>query len=246
LERAPVRNAASGADALAVRGLRAGYGRKLVVFDVDIHVGAGEIVALAGHNGAGKTTTLKAIFGILPPAGGSISYFGSDRTRASPRSNVIDGMSLIPAERFVFGDLTVRENLLLGGWHVRSAGAKQRNADRAARLFPILRERESQRAGTMSGGEQRMLSLGIALMSEPRLLLLDEPSLGLGPAIVLELFDTIRLLAEEEGLSVLLLEQNIGQALRIADRFYAMRNGRIILEETAALMRRRHDYWDLF
>ena len=233
-------------EALAVKGLCAGHARQQVVFDVDLHVGCGEIVALVGHNGAGKTTTLQTIFGILPPLGGSIAYFGADRTHAGPRANVQAGMSLIPSERFVFGDLTVRDNLLLGALHRVPADERRRRRQQVARLFPILAERESQIAGTLSGGQQRMVSLGLALMSGPRLLLLDEPSLGLAPAIVIEIFATIRRLADEHGLSVLLLEQNIGQALRVADRFYVMRNGRIILEESAAQMAARGDYWDLF
>jgi len=227
-------------------GLRAGYGRKEVVFDVDLHVEQGEIVAIVGHNGAGKTTTLQTIFGMLPAHGGTITYFGQDRTRSSPRRNVLGGMSLIPAEHFVFPDLTVRENLQLGALHQKSAERKKQRLARVLELFPILAERESQLGGTMSGGQQRMLSLGIALMSEPKLLLLDEPSLGLAPAVVIDIFKAIRKLADEDGLSVLLLEQNIGQALRIADRFYVMRNGRIILEETNAQMAARKDYWDLF
>jgi len=231
---------------VAASGLCAGYGRKQVVFDVDLRVDEGEIVAIVGHNGAGKTTTLHTIFGMQPLQGGALTYLGEDVARSTPRRNVQRGMSLIPAERFVFPDLTVRENLLLGALYQKSADARKRRWDRVHALFPILGEREAQLAGTMSGGQQRMLSLGLALMSEPKLLLLDEPSLGLAPTIVIEIFSAIRKLANEDGLSVLLLEQNIGQALRIADRFYVMRSGRVILEESAAQMGARNDYWDLF
>ncbi len=234
------------ANVIDVRGLKAGYGKKQVVFDVDLHVKRGEIVAIVGHNGAGKTTTLKTIFGMLPPLGGSISYLGQDVSKKNTQDNVKLGMSLIPAERFVFGGLTVHENLLLGALHEKKADLVSERRKMVDAQFPILVNRRAQAAGTMSGGQQRMVSLGLAMMSGPKLLLLDEPSLGLAPAVVIEIFDTIRKLADTQGLSVLILEQNIGQALRVTDRFYAMRSGRIILEETAAQMRARKDYWDLF
>ena len=229
-----------------VKNLQAGYARKQVVFDVNLHVKRGEVVAIVGHNGAGKTTTLKTIFGMLPAMGGSIVYFGNDVSKSNTSANVKAGMSYIPSERFVFGNLTVRENLLLGALHEKSTDVVDKRRETVHGQFPILVERNAQAAGTMSGGQQRMVSLGLAMMSGPKLLLLDEPSLGLAPSIVIEIFETIRKLADREGLSVLILEQNIGQALRIADRFYAMRSGRIILEETAAQMRERKDYWELF
>ena len=233
-------------DLLVLSGLQAGYGRKHVVFDLDLHLRPGEIVTIIGHNGAGKTTTLKTIFGMLPPIGGSVTYRGHDVTRSTCRRNVLRGMSYIPAERFVFSDLSVQDNLRLGAMHEKSGAARDTRRNRVHEMFPLLRERAAQRAGTMSGGQQRMLSLGLAMMSNPTLLLLDEPSLGLAPALVAEIFDGVRRLADEEGLTVLLLEQNVGQALRIADRAYVMRAGRIILEETADEMRSRKDYWDLF
>ena len=234
------------AEVLAVDGLDGGYGRKRVVFDLALHVGEGEVVAVLGHNGAGKTTTIKTILGLLPAHAGRIVYLGDDVTTSSTRRNVKAGMSLIPSERFVFGDLSVRDNLLLGGANEPSAEVRAARMQRVHELFPILDERAGQLAGTMSGGQQRMVSLGLSLMAGPRLLMLDEPSLGLAPAVVQQLFDAVRGLADDEGLSVLLLEQNVGQALRICDRVYVMRAGRMILEETAAQMRRRESYWDLF
>ena len=233
-------------DLLVLSGVQAGYGKKQVVFDVDLHLRPGEIVTIVGHNGAGKTTLLKTIFGMLPALGGSITYQGADVTQASCRRNVLRGMSFIPAERFVFADLSVLDNLRLGAMHVRDGQERDSRRARVHQMFPLLAERMAQRAGTMSGGQQRMLSLGLAMMSGPKLLLLDEPSLGLAPALVAEIFAGVRQLADEEGLSVLLLEQNVGQALRIADRAYVMRSGRIILEETASQMRQRPDFWDLF
>lgn len=229
---------------LRVHDLRCAYGRKEVVFGVSLSVGEGEVVSLFGHNGAGKTTVIKTVIGALAPRAGSITYAGDDITGHSPRANVRRGMALIPSERFVFADLTVTDNLLLGAPGV-SAAERDRRLHSVYELFPILEERAKQLAGTMSGGQQRMVSLGLALMTEPRLLLLDEPSLGLAPAVVGSIFDAIRRLADN-GLSVLLLEQNVGQALRISDRVSVMRTGRVILEESAEQMRRRDSYWDLF
>lgn len=231
---------------LRIEGLCAGYGRKGVVFDVNIHVDAGEVVTLLGHNGSGKTTTIKTVLGLFPAQGGRIHYRGRDVTGAGFRSNVHAGMALIPSERFVFPDLTVIDNLLLGGANERDTSRRKDRLERVYELFPILRERRDQLAGTMSGGQQRMLSLGLLLMAGPKLLMLDEPSLGLAPAIVEQIFDRVRALADEEGLAVLLLEQNVGQALRITDRVYVMRAGRVIVEETAEQMRQRTSYWDLF
>lgn len=237
---------AAGGPLLRTEGLGGGYGRKQVVFDVNLRVAEGEIVAVIGHNGGGKTTTLKTIFGMLPAMSGTVTYRGADVTRLSCRAHVKAGMSLIPAERFVFGDLTVRDNLMLGAAHEASADVRRERFDRVHSIFPTLAERASQRAGTMSGGQQRMLSLGMALMAGPRLLLLDEPSLGLAPALVTDIFSRVRDFADSDGLSVVILEQNVGQVLRIADRIYALRSGRIFLEETAEQMRARDQYWDLF
>jgi branched-chain amino acid transport system ATP-binding protein len=236
----------AGPHLLVVDGLHTGYGRKQVVFDVSLHVGRGEIVALLGHNGSGKSTTVRSVLGLLPATAGTIRYRDRDVTGVSSSHRVKDGMALIPSERFVFADLTVLDNLLLGCGTERSDKVRQQRLDQVYELFPVLRERSAQRAGTMSGGQQRMLSLGLALMSAPKLLMLDEPSLGLAPIVVEQLFDTVARLAREEGLSVLLLEQNVSQALRVLDRAYVMRSGRVILEESAEQMRARDSYWDLF
>ena len=237
---------ASTGDLLKVDGLSAGYGHKSVVFDATLRVGGGEIVTMIGHNGAGKTTTLRAICGLNRPFGGKVEYNGRDVTAQTCSHKVKLGMSFIPAERFTFSQLTVQDNLLLGGLPTRSAEMREQLRERVFAMFPVLRERSGQIAGTMSGGEQRMLSLSIALMANPKLLLLDEPSLGLAPAIVQRIMDLVRNEATEHGLAVLLVEQNVAQALRVADRVYVMRSGRIILEETAASMRSRPQLWDLF
>jgi len=232
-------------DLLAVSGLGAGYGSRQVVFDVNVRVGKGEVVLVLGHNGAGKTTLLKSVFGLLRPFQGAVHYLGDDVTRQSCASRVRRGMAFIPAERAVFGDLSVLENLKLGAIGA-PASEVGRRLEWINALFPVLAERRTQAAATMSGGQQRMLSLGIALMSEPKLLLVDEPSLGLSPKLVQEVMDKIRELADTVGLSVLMLEQNVIQGLRVADRVYVIRSGRLLLEETAEQMRARGQWWDLF
>jgi branched-chain amino acid transport system ATP-binding protein len=231
---------------LDVEGLRAGYGRKEVVFGVDLHVEAGEIVTLMGHNGAGKSTTLRTVLGTLPARGGRISLDGADVTSASSKQNVARGMALVPSERFVFPDLSVHDNLMLGLGALRDKDERRRRIDEVHELFPLLAEREAQLAGTMSGGQQRMLSLGVLLSTNPKLLMLDEPSLGLAPTIVEQIFGVVRRLADEQGLAVLLVEQNVPASLSITDRVYGIRNGRIFLDESVDEMRARDTYWDLF
>ena len=235
-----------GGPTLELRNLQAGYGRKQVVFDLDLTVGRGEIVTILGHNGSGKSTTIKTVLGLTPALGGHVFYNGRDVTRAGTKANVKAGMAMIPSERFVFPDLTVLDNLLLGGANERDPARRKQRMEQDYELFPILAERRTQMAGTMSGGQQRMLSLGLLLMAGPRLLMLDEPSLGLAPAVVVQIFEAVRSLTVSEGLSVLLLEQNVGAALKITDRVYVMRSGRSILEETVEQMLARPSYWDLF
>ena len=231
---------------LEVEGLAAAYGKRAVLFDVSIAVRPGEIVAVLGHNGAGKTTLLRSIFGLMSPTGGSVRYAGREIAGRAYHRNVKDGISFTPAEAPVFRELTVRDNLTLGGFTVPRGPAKDARLADILAFFPILREREKQLAGTLSGGQQRMLAVGIALMTQPRLMLLDEPSLGLAPAIVQQLLQQIHELARRDGLSVVLVEQNVRAALRVADRAYFIRTGRIILEEEGSVARARDSYWDLF
>jgi branched-chain amino acid transport system ATP-binding protein len=246
VQESPAPTAQAAADVLNVRELTAGYARKPVVFDATLRVAAGEIVTMVGHNGAGKTTTLRAICGLNKPFSGTVEYNGRDVSGQTCSQKVKLGMSFIPAERFTFGQLSVSDNLLLGSLPTRSPELREQLRERVFEMFPVLRSRAGQLAATMSGGEQRMLSLGIAIMADPKLLLLDEPSLGLAPAIVQRIMDLVRSLATEHGLAVLLVEQNVAQALRVADRVYVMRSGRIILEESAEDMRKRPQLWDLF
>jgi branched-chain amino acid transport system ATP-binding protein len=236
----------NGAPLLEVRGLSAGYGQRQVVFDVDFSVREGEIVTILGHNGAGKTTTLKSLFGLIRPLSGSVTYRGHEIVGRAPADNVRAGMSFTPPEHYVFPDLSVLNNLKLGGITEKSDERKRDRLARIYEIFPVLEERSKQLAGTMSGGQQRMVGLAIALMAGPKLMLLDEPSLGLAPSLVDQLMDAVRKLADEYAISVVLLEQNVAAALNHADRAYIMRSGRIILEEPADTMRARGHWWDLF
>ncbi len=237
---------AGSAPLLRVEGLDTGYGAKPVVFGVSLEVRAGEVVCLMGHNGAGKTTTLKAVSGLLPAWRGRVVLDGQPVERASSAERVRRGLALVPQERFVFADLSVAENLDLGAFSVPDPRVAQERRRKVLELLPVLAERRRQRAGTLSGGEQRMLSLGMALMMAPRLLLLDEPSLGLAPRLVERIMATIERIVRQERVTVLLVEQNVRQALPIADRVYIMRTGRLILEETGTAMAARGEWWDLF
>jgi branched-chain amino acid transport system ATP-binding protein len=217
---------------LEVRGLRISYGGINAVKGIDLEVNRGEMVALIGANGAGKTTTLKAICGIVQPAGGKVHYDGADVTGAPSYSLVERGLALVPEGRGVFGRLTVEENLLMGAYSRREGAAVKRDLERVYELFPRLRERRRQTGGTLSGGEQQMLAIGRALMSAPKLLLLDEPSMGLAPLMVQRIFDTIRRVAAE-GVTVLLVEQNAKVALELSARGYVMESGHIALADSA-------------
>lgn len=219
---------------LEVSSLDLRYGAIRAVKDVSLTVGKGELVALLGANGAGKSSTLRAIAGAHKPASGAIRLNGEDVTNFSPERMVRNGVAMVPETRDVFPDLTVAENLRLGAFTRRAdrAGVEEDTA-RMFRLFPILSERAAQAAGTLSGGEQQMLVVARALMSRPRLLLLDEPSLGLAPTIVGRIFDMLAEL-KDSGLTMLLVEQNVSMALGVADRAYVMRLGEIAAEGTAA------------
>jgi branched-chain amino acid transport system ATP-binding protein len=217
---------------LEVMGLNVSYGGINAVKGIDIRVDAGELVTLIGANGAGKTTTLKTVAGLIRPAAGCIRYDDHDVTGGPPFHLVHLGMALVPEGRGVFGRLTVEENLAMGAYSRRDHAGVPADRERVYSLFPRLAERRRQLAGTLSGGEQQMLAIGRALMSRPRLLLLDEPSMGLAPIMVQKIFETIRAIAAD-GVTMLLVEQNARLALEISHRGYVMESGLIALADGA-------------
>ena len=208
------------------------YGKRTVVSHVSINVKQGEIVGLLGPNGAGKTTTLQTLTGILSPKSGSIVFEGKDLTRTPAHKIVEMGMAHVPEGRRVFADMSVYENLLLGAYTRKDKAEIAESLASVYKRFPRLEERKGQRAGTLSGGEQQMLAMGRALMSRPRIILMDEPSMGLSPIFVNEIFDIIREVSES-GTTVLLVEQNAKKALSIADRAYVLETGSITMDGKA-------------
>ena len=220
-------------DLLQVRGLRAGYGKAEVLSGLDLKLPQGSVVTVIGPNGAGKSTTLNALMGILP-ASGAISFDGRDIIDVPLEERVMAGLALVPEKRELFSTMTVEDNLVLGGWRQKRRGNDQwlEQLERVYTLFPRLKERRDQQAGTMSGGERQMLAVGRALMSQPKVLMLDEPSLGLAPLIVREIFRIIERL-RETGVSILLIEQNARAALEVADYGYVLETGAIALQGPA-------------
>ncbi|WP_186394399.1 ABC transporter ATP-binding protein [Stappia sp. TSB10GB4] len=226
---------------LDVRDLSVDYGSIRAVRGISFHLAKGELVSLLGANGAGKSTTLKCIAGALKASSGSITLGGVAITSSSPEQVVRAGLATVPETRDVFPDLTVAENLMLGAYiHRRDRAGNRDNLERVHTLFPRLAERKHQAAGTLSGGEQQMLVIARALMSRPTVLLLDEPSLGLAPAIVDRIFEMIDTL-KRTGLTIFLVEQNVNQALAIADRAYVLRLGKIVASGTADEIRSTTD-----
>lgn len=217
---------------LEVTGLSVAYGGIRAVRSITFHVAAGETVALIGANGAGKTSTLKALARLLDPAGGSVRFLGEDLTRLPAHRLVEKGIALVPEGRGVFPRLSVAENLSMGAFVRRDRAAVAEDSERIYDLFPRLRERAGQLAGTLSGGEQQMLAIGRALMSRPRLLLLDEPSMGLAPLMVQKIFEVVRAVARE-GMTILLVEQNAKLALETSSRGYVLESGEITLNGPA-------------
>jgi branched-chain amino acid transport system ATP-binding protein len=215
---------------LRVRGLNVGYGRATVIESLDLDVKPGELVTVLGANGAGKTTLLNGIMGLCPPRAGYVTLDGVELAGLRPEQLVGRGVVLVPERRELFGNLTVEVNLRLGGYRT---GAPAKSLERIYGLFPILAERRRQKAATLSGGEQQMLAVGRALMAEPRLLMLDEPSIGLAPLIVQEILRVIGQL-KSEGLTIILVEQNARLALSVAERGYVLEVGRIVLEGSSA------------
>ncbi|WP_243312015.1 ABC transporter ATP-binding protein [Fundidesulfovibrio agrisoli] len=222
---------------LTLTNLDISYGRIRAVRRVSMHVDAGEIVALIGANGAGKTTLLSAISGLLRPEAGQVVFDGRDVTRFAPDKIVRLGLSHVPERRLVFKPLSVADNLLLGSYtrHGKTPrSVLDQDLDSVYAMFPVLRERARQPAGTLSGGEQQMLAIGRALMAGPKMLLLDEPGMGLAPTVCRDIFKRVLQLREERGLTVLLVEQNAKSALAVADRGYVLETGRVILQGQSA------------
>ena len=217
---------------LEVKNLSVSYGAIEAVKDISFTVNAGEIVSLIGANGAGKTTTLHAITGLVPAKSGSVMYNGVDLLKTHNNKIVTLGMAHIPEGRHVFTRMSVEENLEMGAFSLKDQSDLKKDLDMVYGLFPRLKERRNQKAGTLSGGEQQMLAMGRALMSHPKTILMDEPSMGLSPKLVKEIFSIIRKL-HEQGITILLVEQNAKMALSIADRAYVLETGRITMEGDA-------------
>ena len=217
---------------LEVKNLSVSYGAIEAVKDISFTVNAGEIVSLIGANGAGKTTTLHTITGLVPAKSGSVMYNGVDLLKTHNNKIVTLGMAHIPEGRHVFTRMSVEENLEMGAFSLKDQSDLKKDLDMVYGLFPRLKERRNQKAGTLSGGEQQMLAMGRALMSYPKTILMDEPSMGLSPKLVKEIFSIIRKL-HEQGITILLVEQNAKMALSIADRAYVLETGRITMEGDA-------------
>ena len=217
---------------LEIRDLHTYYGKIHALRGISLTVDEGEIVTLIGANGAGKTTSLNTVSGLLVPTEGSVHFAGEDITHVPPHNVVTRGVVQVPEGRRIFAQLTVEENLHMGAYTVDDKALVQEGVDNAYEMFPRLKERRSQVAGTLSGGEQQMLAMGRALMTKPRILLLDEPSMGLAPNLVEYIFETI-VRIHDEGAAILLVEQNAATALTIADRGYVLQTGQIILADSA-------------
>jgi branched-chain amino acid transport system ATP-binding protein len=232
---------------LEVQGLEAGYGKKTVLQGVSFHVGEAEIVAILGHNGAGKSTTLRTILGLLRARAGVVRFGGQPWANGDPGENVRRGIALVPQGRGVFPDLSVLENLELGAYAHVERRARRPRIDEVFQLFPILAERRTQVVGTLSGGQQQMVAVGMALMQHPKLMMLDEPSIGLAPVLVQRVLETATQINRRFGTAIVLVEQNIKTALGIASRAYVMKSGRIVLEKPAAeLLAAQDSWWELY
>lgn len=218
------------APVLEARGLAAGYGKKRILSAVDLALHKGEILVVLGHNGAGKTTLMQAVFGMIPPMAGQVLLDGRDVTGRKPAANVADGVAYVPQGHSVFRTLSVRDNLDLGGFVESDQSRLAERIETIHGLFPVLRERQSQIAGTLSGGQQQMLAIGMALMHAPRVLILDEPSIGLAPNLVERVMTSIREINERLGASIIMVEQNVQHALPIAHRAAVIKTGEVVYD----------------
>jgi branched-chain amino acid transport system ATP-binding protein len=231
---------------LEARQIRAGYAGKQVLYGISMNVGQREIVGLIGHNGAGKSTALKALFGLVVPEGGQVLYAGEDVTAAGPPTKLARGIYHLPQEHFLFDDLTVKDNLEIAFFTRKEKSQLEDRRREIEQFFPVLKGREGQLAGTLSGGERRMLGISMGLLHHPRLLLLDEPSSGLSPVAFQNVARIIEQINRDLGTAVLLVEQNVKVAFKLSRRVYVMKAGHIILEEEGRRLLERGEWWDLF
>jgi branched-chain amino acid transport system ATP-binding protein len=237
---------AEAADLLALANIESAYGPIRAVRGVSLTVRRGEIVTVLGSNGAGKSTILKTISGVLAPTRGSVLFKGEDVTACDPADIVRRGLVHVPEGREVFPLLTVHDNLMMGGYTRNDRDALQRDLIEVYEYFPILKERDRQNAGLLSGGQQQMLAISRALMGSPDLVLLDEPSLGLSPKLTREIFEIVLRINRERGTTILLVEQNANMALNVADRGYVLENGRIVMEDTCERLREKEDIREFY
>jgi len=217
---------------LELKNVNSFYGNIQALYDVSLHIDQGEIITLIGANGAGKSTTLMTVCGMVQARDGEVTYLDEPITKMPPNKIVAQGICQVPEGRLIFPELTVQENLDMGAFMRSDKAGIKRDIDYSYDLFPILAERRKQQGGTLSGGEQQMLAIARALMAKPRLLLLDEPSMGLAPLIVKQIFEIIKKVNAEHNTTIFLVEQNANLALKIGDRGYVMENGRIVLTDT--------------
>ena len=217
---------------LELKNVDSFYGNIQALYDINLHIDQGEIITLIGANGAGKSTTLMTVCGVVQARNGQVMYDGEEITKEAPNKIVAQGICQVPEGRLIFPELTVQENLDMGAFMRNDKEGIKRDMEYSFDLFPILAERRKQQGGTLSGGEQQMLAIARALMAKPRLLLLDEPSMGLAPLIVKQIFDIIKKVNAEHNTTIFLVEQNANLALKIAHRGYVMENGRIVLTDT--------------
>jgi len=231
---------------LAVTGLVAGYGKKTVVREVDLELNAGEIVVVLGHNGAGKTTLLRTVFGLIKPRSGRVVFDGRDITGRGPSANIADGIALVPQGHGIFRTLSVRQNLELGGFAVTDRQLMADRMGQVSALFPVLEERRQQIGGTLSGGQQQMLAIGMALMSGPRRLVKNEQSIGLAPLLVERVMDSIREINRALGTTILLVEQNLKHGLAIAARAVVLNRGSKLFDGDPAVLADERKLMELF
>jgi branched-chain amino acid transport system ATP-binding protein len=231
---------------LTLANIESAYGPIKAVRGVSLSAGRGQIVAVLGSNGAGKTTILKTISGIIDPRKGSVVFRGNDITAKDPAYIVRQGLSHVPEGREVFALLSVHDNLLMGAYTRRDRDAVAKDIEQVYNYFPILRDRTTQYAGLLSGGQQQMLAISRALLSNPELILLDEPSLGLSPLLTKEIFNIVIRINRERGTTILLVEQNANMALNVADHGYVMENGRIVMEDTCERLREKDDIKEFY